>query len=128
MALQSIKILNSGKAYDAMKRMIKAQGGNPEILPEDIEVGPYMVEMKALSDGFITAVENKHINRIAKIAGCPAAKKAGIEILRKIGQNVTKGEVIFKIFSDSEHRLNEAVEYYNAHPPQVLGGMTLEKI
>ncbi|WP_371803897.1 AMP phosphorylase [Candidatus Lokiarchaeum ossiferum] len=124
----ALEILNSGQAYTAMKRMIKAQGGNPDISPENIEVGPFVAEMKASFDGFITSVENEHINRIAKIAGCPAAKKAGIEILRKIGQNTEKGEVIFKIYSDSEHRLKKAVEYYNAHLPQILGGMTLEKI
>ncbi|MBD3354278.1 MAG: thymidine phosphorylase, partial [Candidatus Lokiarchaeota archaeon] len=115
-------------AYKAMKRIIKAQGGNPDIKPEDIEVGPYMAEMKSPEDGFITDVKNEYINRIAKIAGCPATKKAGIYIINKIGSKVKKGDVIFQIYSDSEKRLAEAVEYYNAHPPQQLGGMTIEKI
>ncbi|MHA1697973.1 MAG: AMP phosphorylase [Promethearchaeota archaeon] len=124
----AIELLESGKAYAAMKRIIKAQGGNPDVKPEDIEVGPYMAEMKATETGHITAVENKRINRIAKIAGCPAAKKAGVEIEAKIGARVQKGEIIFRIYSDSEKRLEEAVEYYNANPPQKIGGMTIERI
>ncbi len=124
----ALEFLNNGKAYNAMKRIIKAQGGNPDIDPEKIEVGPFMQEMIAIGDGFVTSVENKHINRIAKIAGCPAAKKSGIEIERKIGQKTKRGEVIFRIYSDSKARLDEAVEYYNAHLPQILGGMTLERI
>lgn len=124
----AIEILKSGKAYDAMKGIIKVQGGNPDITPEEIEVGPYVAEMKASEDGFITNVINANINQIAKIAGCPAAKKSGVYIIDKVGSKVKEGEVIFKIYSDSEKRLEEAVEYYNAHPPQKLGGMTLERI
>jgi len=84
--------------------------------------------MKAPATGHITAVENSHINRIAKIAGCPAAKKSGIYIHAKIGAQVQEGDVIFSIYSDSEQRLDEAVQYYNANPPQKIGGMTLERI
>lgn len=124
----ALDILNSGKAYEAMKRIIKAQGGDPEIDPESIEVGPYVNEAKATEDSIVTGVENEFINRIAKIAGCPGSKKAGIEIVHKIGQKFKKGDVIFRIFSDNKALLAEAVEYYNSHKPQILGGMTLEKI
>jgi AMP phosphorylase len=124
----AIDLLRSGKAYDAMKRIIKAQGGNPEITPEQIEVGPFIEELKADKEGHITAVDNEAINKIAKLAGCPAAKKSGIEILPKIGASVKKGEVLFRIFSDSKERLAEAVKYYNKHPPQILGGMSIERV
>ena len=79
-------------------------------------------------EGHITNVENSAINRIAKIAGCPAAKKSGIYIHQKIGATVKKGEVIFTIYSDSKKRLDEAVKYYNKNPPQKVGGMTLDRI
>jgi thymidine phosphorylase len=55
-------------------------------------------------------------------------KKGSIEIIKKIGAKVSEGDIIFKIYSDNEKRLAEAVEYYNAHPAQELGGMTIEKI
>lgn len=124
----AIEILKSGKAYAAMKRMLSAQGGNPDIHPDDIEVGPHVAEMRATMTGHVTEVQNKHVNAIAKIAGCPAAKKAGIYIHAKTGAMVKEGDVIFSIYSDSKKRLEEAVEYFNANPPQKIGGMTLERV
>ncbi len=126
--LKAMEILKSGKAYEAMKKIINAQNGDPEIKPEDIKVGPHVAKIEAEEDGFVTEVENKFINRIAKIAGCPAAKKAGIEIGQKIGQQVYKGDVIFKIFAPSEEKLQEALDYYQNHKPQIMGGMTIEKV
>ncbi len=105
----ALDILQSGKAYEAMKRIIAAQGGNPDITPEEIPVGPFIEEMLATQDGHVTAIDNEAINRVAKIAGCPAARKAGIEIVLKMGASVKKGDVIFRIFSDSKERLAEAV-------------------
>ncbi|MHA1796289.1 MAG: AMP phosphorylase [Promethearchaeota archaeon] len=122
------EILKSGQAYQAMKRIIKAQGGNPEIKPEEIKIGQYHTDLFAEEDGYVTEVENAYINRIAKIAGCPAAKKAGIIIHKKIGSQVSKGDLLFQIFSDSEEKLAEAVAYYHEHKPQILGGMTIERI
>ena len=124
----ALDILNSGKALAAMKRIIKTQGGNPDIKPDDIEIGPFVFEAKATEDSIVTGVENTYINKIAKIAGCPGSKKSGIEIVHKIGQKFKKGEVIFRIYSDNERRLQDAVEFYNSHLPQITGGMTIEKI
>jgi AMP phosphorylase len=44
----ALDILKSGKALQAMKRIIKAQGGNPDIKPEQVEVGPYIAEINRL--------------------------------------------------------------------------------
>ncbi|MHA1341610.1 MAG: AMP phosphorylase [Promethearchaeota archaeon] len=125
---KAIETLKSGKAYEQMKKIIRNQGGNPNIQPEDIEVGPYVQEIIATKEGFVTEVDNKSINQIAKIAGCPGSKTSGIEIGAKIGTKVRKGDVIFRIYSDSEDKLRKATEFYYAHPPQILGGMTLERI
>ncbi|MBN2150352.1 MAG: AMP phosphorylase [Candidatus Lokiarchaeota archaeon] len=124
----AIEYVRSGEAYEAMRAIIKAQGGNPDIQPADIEVGPHVADMRAVAEGHITNVDNSAINRIAKIAGCPAAKKSGTYIHQKIGAQVKKGEVVFTIYSDSKKRLEEAVEYYNQHLPQKIGGMTLDRI
>jgi len=122
------EILKDGRAYQKMREIIKIQGGNPDIKPEDIVVGPHVAELKANADGHITSIDNSSINQIAKIAGAPAQKQAGIDLIYKIGYQVKKGETIFKIYSNSEQRLKEAVEYYNAHPPFIMGGMLIERI
>ncbi len=122
------EIIKNGQAYEAMKRIIEVQGGDPNVLPDDIKIGPYKAEMKATTAGVITKVINKYVNKIAKLAGCPGMKEAGIVIGPKIGQSVNIGDVLFTIYSANERNLKVAVEYYNKHPPQILGGMTLEKI
>ncbi|TFH29208.1 MAG: thymidine phosphorylase, partial [Promethearchaeota archaeon] len=122
------EILKSGQAYEAMKRIISAQGGNPEIDPKDIPIGPFHAELYAETEGYVTEVENAHVNRIAKIAGCPAAKGSGIVVEKKIGAQVKEGELLFRIYSDSEEKLQDAIAYYHTHWPQILGGMTIERI
>jgi AMP phosphorylase len=124
----AIEILNSGKALKKMREIIRAQGGNPDVKWDEIKLGEYVAEMKATQSGFITQIENYHINRIAKTAGCPAEKKAGIEVIFKRGSRVKEGEVIFRIYSDSKTALEQAIKYYNQHPPQRFSGMTIEKI
>jgi len=53
-----------------MKSIIEAQGGNPNIKPDEIELGPSMKEFFAAKEGYIVEVNNSIINQIAKTAGC----------------------------------------------------------
>jgi AMP phosphorylase len=123
------EILKSGKAYEKMKKIIEIQGGDPNILPEDIELGPYEREFKATKEGHITEVNNAIINQTAKAAGCPNSKKSGVEIYRKQGARIKQGELIFKIYSDSPSKLKRAEKIYNSTGgPVILGGMMIERI
>ena len=123
------KILRSGKAYEKMKNIIEIQGGDPEIRPEDIKVGPYVKEFFDNKDGYIVEVNNSIINQIAKTAGCPSSKSSGIEIIKKQGAKIKKGDIVFRIYSHSESRLRKAEKVYNVTGgPIRLGGMVIEKI
>ncbi|GAI97576.1 unnamed protein product, partial [marine sediment metagenome] len=77
------EILRSGKAYEKMKRIIEAQGGNPDLEPKDIKIGPHSKEFFAIKAGHITGVNNAIINSIAKATGCPHSKNSGVEIFKK---------------------------------------------
>ncbi|MFW9999246.1 MAG: hypothetical protein ACFE9Q_05425 [Candidatus Hodarchaeota archaeon] len=122
-------ILRSGKAYEKMKTIIKAQGGNPEIKPEDIKLGPYIKEFFASKDGYIVEVNNSIINRIAKTAGCPRSKTSGVEIIKKQGAKITEGELVFRVYSHSESKLRKAEKIYNSTGgPIRLGGMMIERV
>ena len=123
------EILKSGKAYDKMKQIISTQGGDPNILPDDIELGPNIKEFYATKAGHITDVDNAIINQIAKAAGCPNSKTSGIEIFKKQGARIKEGEPIFKIYSDSPSKLKKAEKIYNSTGgPVILGGMMIERI
>jgi AMP phosphorylase len=123
------KILKSGKAYEKMKRIIKVQGGNPEITPEDIKLGPHIKEFFSSKEGYIVDVNNSIINQIAKAAGCPISKTSGIEIIKKQGAKIKEGEIVFRIYSHSDSKLRKAEKIYNATGgPIRLGGMVIERI
>ena len=123
------EILRSGKAYDKMKKIIEVQGGNPEIKPEGIKLGPHSKEFFATKAGHITDVNNAIINQIAKATGCPHSKQSGVEIYKKQGARIKEGDLIFKVYSDSQNRLKKAEKIYNSTGgPIILGGMMIERI
>lgn len=122
-------ILRSGKAYEKMKSIIEAQGGDPNINPEDIKLGPYIKEFFSPKEGYIVEVNNSIINQIAKAAGCPSSKTSGVEVIKKQGAKIKEGETVFKIYSNSESKLRKAEKIYNATGgPIRLGGMVIERI
>jgi len=123
------EILRSGKAYEKMVRIIEAQGGNPDIQPQEIEIGPYEKEFYAVKSGHITEVNNKLINQIAKAAGCPYSKSSGVEIFKKQGARIEEGEIVLKIYADTQTKLKRAEKIYNSTGgPIILGGMMIERI
>ena len=123
------EILQSGKAYEKMKKIIAAQGGDPEITPEDVKVGPNIKEFFSSKEGYIVDVNNSIINQIAKTAGCPSSKTSGVEIIKKQGAKIKDGELIFRIYSHSESKLRKAEKIYNATGgPIRLGGMVIERV
>jgi len=123
------EILRSGKAYEKMKQIIEAQGGNPNKMPDEIGLGEYVKECHATASGHITEVNNEIINKIAKAAGCPFSKSSGVEIFKKQGARIKEGDLIFKIYSNSQSRLNKAEKIYNSTGgPIILGGMLIERI
>ncbi len=96
------KILNSGKAYEKMVEIIKAQGGK-EIAAEDLKIGKYCCDFASSRTGRVFAIDNTLISRIARIAGAPQDKGAGIYLHKHVGDKVKRGEKLFTIYSESEH-------------------------
>ena len=102
------EILESGKAYKKMMQIIKAQGGNPKITPEKLPLGKHKVNILAGKTGTITAIDIKRIAKLARIAGSPLDHGAGLYLLKKIGDTVTRKEPVFTVFAHSEAKLKFA--------------------
>jgi len=120
-------ILNSGKAYQKMREIIEAQGGNPDVKPEDIPVGNKEIVL-APYDGYITNIDNHLINAIARTAGAPRDKGAGLKIILKKGHKVNKGEPLFEIYAEHEKKLDDALALAKRQPPIKIESMLLEKL
>ncbi|MEM1545201.1 MAG: AMP phosphorylase [Candidatus Methanomethylicia archaeon] len=119
------KILTSGKAYEKMKQIIETQGGKPNITPDEIPVGSKRIMVEAPCDGFITDVSNVAITAIARAAGAPVEKGAGIVLHGKRGYKVRKGEPILEIYAERESKLNEAYRIALTLKPVTIEGMLL---
>ena len=104
------EILNSGKAYGKMIEIIKAQGGK-EIAAEDLKIGKFCCDFASSKNGRIFGIDNGLISRIARIAGAPADKGAGIYLYKHIGDKVKKGEKLYTIYSESKHEFEYAKDF-----------------
>ena len=55
--------------------------------------------MVSAHDGTVTAIDCYRLSRIARLAGAPMDKGAGIDLLKKIGDRVEAGEPLYRIYS-----------------------------
>jgi thymidine phosphorylase len=97
------ELLDSGAALRQMHKIIDAQGP-PECASE---LGDLAFDVKAESDGVVTAIDCLRLNRLARTAGAPVNKGAGIRLFKKIGDRVEQGEALYRVFAcdPSEHDL-----------------------
>jgi len=89
-------ILESGRACAKMNNIIKAQGGKDI----DLQPGKLCYPVCADRDGVVTRIDNFQTAKIARIAGAPMDKKAGIDLFKKLGDEVIKGEPLFQIHAE----------------------------
>ena len=105
--------IRSGKAYEKMKQIIELQGGDPEIKPEDIQIGNYSETIKAETGGRIAHIDNKIVSSIVRAAGAPRDKEAGMYLRVTEGDRIHKGEELFTIYAKSQRKLEQAISLYN---------------
>lgn len=109
-------ILKTGLAFKKLQEIIEAQGGNPDIDSEKLKLGEHTFNEKAKNSGTIREVNSKNITAVAKILGAPKQKGAGIYLHRKLGDKITKGEVIYTLFSENVYNLNEGKQSLDNFP------------
>ncbi|OLS18801.1 MAG: AMP phosphorylase [Candidatus Heimdallarchaeota archaeon LC_3] len=120
-------ILRSGKAYKKMKEIIEAQGGDPNIKPDDIELGSYTMDIVAPANGWVIEIKNRALTQIARASGAPEHPGAGIHLLTK-KESVKKGELVARIYAHSEHALEEVRAQVAKLQPIVIEGLLLGTI
>ncbi len=129
----ALEVLKSGKAEKKMREIIEAQGGNPEIKPENIKVGDKTFKLKSDAEGRVLWIRNSDIVLISREAGAPKDKGAGIHLNVKMGDKVKRGDVLFTVHSDNYIRLSDSAKLAEELKPIVVGKkfeekMLLEKI
>jgi len=107
------EILHSGKAFKKFKEIIKAQDGNLRRLKK----AEFTKDIRAKKSGRIIEISNKKINSLARAAGCPLDKSAGIYLYAHVGDRIKKGDTIITIHAETLPRLNYTVRYHKKLNP-----------
>ena len=122
------EILSSGKAYQKMREIIEAQGGDPDVEPDDLPVGDEKEVVLSPRDGYVTHIDNGRIIEIARAAGAPRDRGAGLRVLLKEGSKVDKNEPLLEIYGEHEAKLEDALAIATRKPPIRIEGMLVEKV
>jgi thymidine phosphorylase len=88
-----------------MQQIIAAQG--PPIRVASL--GRISADVLAPSSGVIGGIDCLRINRLARTAGAPIDKGAGLELFKKIGDRVEQGEPLYRIYAEDESEYDLAV-------------------
>jgi len=121
-------ILWSGKALDKFRQIIEIQGGNPAVTSDEITPGEYFFDVRAPQDGYVIELNNRSLITLARIAGSPLDRGAGVVIHQKKGSRVKRGDPILTIYADRQWRLDKAIEEGRKLMPVIVEGMILERI
>jgi thymidine phosphorylase len=89
-------ILDSGRALAKMNQIIAAQGRQATAFAP----GRLTFEIHAPADGAVIAIDNLQMARIARLAGAPLDKGAGVDLLKKLGEPVQRGEPLYRVHAD----------------------------
>ena len=111
----------SGAAYEKLKQMFAAQGGDISVLrdADKFQKAKYSYELTAPADGYIYKNDVEKIGNASVLLGAGRIKKedsidfaAGITMHKKLGDYVKAGESICTFYADDESLFAAAEEMY----------------
>ena len=89
-------ILDSGRALEKMQAIIEAQGRS-DSTPRP---GHLQHEVLAVRSGLVRSIDNLQMAHIARLAGAPLDKGAGVDLHKKMGDPVEAGEPLYTIHAE----------------------------
>jgi thymidine phosphorylase len=112
------ELLDDGSALKQMQKMIDAQG--PSTCRS--ELGPLTADIRSSQDGVVEALDCLRLNRVARMAGAPLDKGAGIKLFKKIGDRVEQGEPVYRIYAFEPSEYDLAVAASSSNPGFTVNG------
>lgn len=95
-----------GRAWTKFQRICEAQGGM-RVPP----VARHRSPLLAPHGGVLCAIDNRRLARVAKLAGAPGSKAAGIEMHVRLGAVLEAGEPLCTVCSETTGELQYALDY-----------------
>ena len=68
-----------------------------------------------IARGRVTAIDNRRLARVAKLAGAPGAPSAGVDLHVPLGTEVQRGQPLFTVHAESPGELAYALAYASAN-------------
>ncbi len=109
--------MENGEALEKFKEMIEAQGGNGRVI-EDYSLLPIskeVVEVLSDKEGFVEKMDTEKIGVASMVLGAGRKRKedkidhsVGVEVLKKLGDKVSKGEPLVKLYCSEKSDVETA--------------------
>jgi thymidine phosphorylase len=106
----ALATLSDGRAWAKFQRICEAQGGLRT--PPDSTVQSPILATRA---GRVVHINNRQIATLAKLAGAPDRKAAGLKLEVRLGDEVAAGQPLMTLHAESHGELAYALEYAAAH-------------
>lgn len=119
---QMLENIQNGKAFNKLKQMVQNQGGDISYLEntDKFEKAQFTEEILASQNGYIQEINAEEIGKVACNLGAGRIKKednidyaVGIELDKKVGTKVQKGEILGKIYANDTTKLEIAKKQVN---------------
>ena len=114
-AALAAQTLDNGRAWTKFQQICEAQGGM-RTPPKSSQRHP----LAAGRPGRIDAIDNRKIAKLAKLAGAPEAKAAGVELHVGLGNTVSVGQPLCTVHADAAGELAYALAYAAANPEIIM--------
>jgi len=98
--------LSGGRAWEKFQRICEAQGGMREPPRSS-----HRHTLTAARAGRIAEMDNRKLAKLAKLAGAPAAKAAGVEMHVRCGDAIENGSPLCTIHAETHGELDYALAY-----------------
>jgi thymidine phosphorylase len=92
-------ILDSGRALAKMQDIIRAQGAHP-FDTSQLSLGPLTIDVLADRTGVVCGIDNLQLAHIARFAGAPKVPGAGVDLFKKLGDEVQAGDVLYRVHAN----------------------------
>ena len=113
------EVVANGKAYQKFLELVKNQGGDITYIEntEKFEKAKYKMEVRIEQEGYIRKLNAEEVGKIAMHLGAGRVRKeddidysVGVELIKKVGDFVEKGNIVAYVYANEEQKGKEAVE------------------
>jgi len=107
----AIRTLAEGRAWKKFELICRAQGGL-RVPPKAAQIHP----LPAPRAGRVARIDNRRLARLAKLAGAPRAKAAGVYLEVKVGTKVDRYQPMLHVNAETSAELAYALDYAARNP------------